>query len=107
MAISVGSRRIRQEMYPNRQTHEGSADYTFSFSAFLKFEVAAKLGDVTLRRSAEKLFVLAAKVRRGFIAHTKPGARRVQVFAEHQTACFLESYLFLKLQRLIAVTDLK
>ena len=59
--------------------------------AFLKFKVAAQLGDVTLRRSAEKLFVLAAKVRWVFIAHTEPGARCVQVFAEHQTTCFLES----------------
>jgi hypothetical protein len=47
----------------------------------------------------KSFFVVAAKVLRVCIAHTEPGARRVQVFAEHQTACFLESYLFLKLQR--------
>ena len=67
--------------------------------AILKFKVAAKLGYVTLRRGAEKLFVIAAKVRWVFIAHTEPGARRVQVFPEHQTARFLKPYLFLKLQR--------
>ena len=65
----------------------------------LKFKVAAKIGDVTLRWSAEKLLVLAAKVRWVFISNTEPGARRIQIFAEHQTARFLESYLFLKLQR--------
>src|SRR5437764_14946226 len=57
--------------------------YQPTIYAFLKFKVAAKLGDVTLRRSAEKLFVLAAKVRWVFIAHTKPGARGVQVFADN------------------------
>src|SRR5262245_18468156 len=63
--------------------------YIFSFYASLQFQVTSKLGDVALGRSAEKLFVLAAKVRRVFIAHTEPGARRVKVFAEHQTARFL------------------
>jgi pimeloyl-ACP methyl ester carboxylesterase len=70
-----------------------------SRDSFLKLKVAAKLCDVTLRRSAEKLFVIAAKVRWVFIAHAESGARRVQVFTEHQTACFLKSYLFLKLQK--------
>jgi hypothetical protein len=63
----------------------------------LKFKVVAKSGDVTLRWSAKKLFVLAAEVRRVFIAHAEPGAGSVQILAEHQTAGFLESYLFLKL----------
>jgi hypothetical protein len=36
-----------------------------------------------------------------------PGTRRVQVFAEHRVACFLEPYLLLELEGLIAVTDLK
>ena len=54
----------------------------------LKFKVAAKLGDVTLRRSAEKLLVLAAEVRWVFISNTETGARRIQIFAEHQTARF-------------------
>src|SRR5215216_3527320 len=48
-----------------------------------EFNVATELSDVTLRRSAEKFFVLAAKVRRVFIAHAVPRARRVQVLAEH------------------------
>ena len=64
----------------------------------LQFKAAAKLGDVTLRRSAEMFFVVAAKVRWVFIAYAEPGARRVQVFAEHQAARFLEPDLFLKLQ---------
>ena len=67
--------------------------------AFLQFKVAAKLGDVTLWRRAEQLLVIAAKVRWILIAHTEPGTRGVQVFAEHQAACFLKPYLFLKLQR--------
>src|SRR6266404_1793796 len=67
-------------------------------NAFLKFKVAAKAGNVTLWWRAELLLVIAVKVRRVLVADAESGARRVQVFAEHQTACFLESYLFLKLQ---------
>ena len=55
-------------------------------------------GNVPLGWRSEKLFVLAAKVRWVFVAHTEPGTCRVQVFAQHQTASFLQSYLFLKLQ---------
>ena len=33
--------------------------------------------------------LVAAEVRRVFITYTAPGARRVQVFAEHQSARFL------------------
>ncbi len=33
-----------------------------SIQAFLKLKVTAKLGDVTLRRGAEMLFILAAKI---------------------------------------------
>ncbi len=51
-----------------------------------------------MRRSAENLFTVAAEVGRIFIADAESGARGVQVFAEHESACFLESYLFLKLQ---------
>src|SRR5918993_2047232 len=47
-----------------------------------RFQVAAELSDVTLRRGAEKFFLLPAKVRRVLIAHAVPRARRVQVFAE-------------------------
>ena len=35
---------------------------------FLKVKVAAQPGDVTLRRSSEKLLVLAAKIGRVFVA---------------------------------------
>jgi len=38
------------------------------------FKIAAKPVDVRLRRGAEKLFVLVAKGRWVFIAHTEPGA---------------------------------
>jgi hypothetical protein len=62
-------------------------------------KIAAKPGDVTLLRGAEKLFVLVAKGQWVFIAHTEPGARYVQVFTEHHTARFLEPDLFMKLQR--------
>src|SRR5262245_21965618 len=63
-----------------------------------RFEISAKPGNVALRRSAEKLFVLAAEVGWVFIAHTDCGARGIQVFTEHQAAGFLEAYLFVKLQ---------
>jgi hypothetical protein len=63
------------------------------------FKIAGNAGDVTLRRGAEKLFVLVAKGRWVFIAHTEPGARCVQVFTECHTARFLEPNLFMKLQR--------
>jgi hypothetical protein len=56
---------------------------------------------------AEELLVIAAEVRWGFVAHAVPGARRVQVFAEHQAARFLEPYLLPELEGVIAVTDLK
>src|ERR1700752_2935134 len=65
----------------------------------MEFQRAAKPGDVTLRGSAEELLILAAKIRWVFIAYAEPGARCVQVFAEHQAACLLKSYLLLKLQR--------
>jgi hypothetical protein len=63
------------------------------------FKIAAKAGDVTLRRGADKLFVLVAKGRWAFITQTEPGARCVQVFTEHHTARFLEPDLFMKLKR--------
>jgi hypothetical protein len=67
--------------------------------ALCGFKATAQPRNVALWWRAELLLVIAAEVGRIFVAHTESGARRVQVFAEHQTACFLESYLFLELQR--------
>lgn len=52
------------------------------------------------RYGAEQLFVIAAKVRRVFVAHAESRARRVHVFTEHKSTCFLDLYLFLKLHAL-------
>ena len=65
----------------------------------LNFKVAAQPRDVALRRRAEQLFILAAKIRRVFITDAGTGARHVQIFAEHQAARFLKPDLFLKLHR--------
>jgi quercetin dioxygenase-like cupin family protein len=69
------------------------------FMPFSSFEVASEPCDVALRRSAELLFVIAAKIRWIFVTDADSGARGVQIFAEHQTPRFLKPDLFLKLQR--------
>jgi isoquinoline 1-oxidoreductase beta subunit len=55
-----------------------------NFFSGLKFKVAAKLGDVTLRRSAEKLFVLAAEVRRVFISWRRKLMIKLKVNGKNQ-----------------------
>jgi len=40
-------------------------------------KVTAKVWNVTLRRRAEEFLVVAAEVRRVFVAHSVPGTRRV------------------------------
>jgi hypothetical protein len=63
-----------------------------------RFKIMAKARNVAFWGRAELLLVIAAKVRRVFVAAAESSACSVQVFAEHQAACFLKSYLFLKLQ---------
>lgn len=50
----------------------------------LVLEAAAQLRNVALWRGAEELLVVAAEVRRVFVAHAMARARRVKVLAEHQ-----------------------
>lgn len=52
-----------------------------------------------MRRGAEQLLVVAAEVRGVTVADAVAGARRVQLFAEHQAARLLEPDLLLELQR--------
>lgn len=51
---------------------------------FLSVQPAAQAYDIALRRRAEELFIVATEVRWVLIAHAKPRAGCVQIFAKHQ-----------------------
>ena len=63
-----------------------------SVDSELRRKFTAKICNIALRRRAEELLVIAAEVRRVFVAHTVSGVRRVQVFTEHQASRLLQTY---------------
>jgi len=44
-------------------------------------QIAAQLGDISLRWCAKEFFVLAAEIRRIFVANAKAGTGDVHIFA--------------------------
>src|SRR5690606_39233759 len=61
--------------------------------------LAAQLADIRTRRRAKHPSVLAAEMRRAFIANAIACGRRLETFPEHESSRFMQTQLLLELER--------
>lgn len=68
----------------------------------LSFKAAPQAPDTAVWWRSEVPLILAAEMGWVLVAYAEPCARGIHIFAQHQTSCFLQPEVLLKLQELVS-----